>query len=440
MDRKSLVIGINNYSHFPDLDNCINDSIDIHHFLETNDFDSKLLENPNQSELIREIAEFKKSINENTISLIYFSGHGLQDEKYNYIVPSDSEIRINEDIKYNCILVDDLLIETSKKNLHILILDACRNNPFQDGKKGISFGLAKMDAPAGTLIAFSTSPNSASIERKSERNGIYTKHLIKNFNVPNIPVELAFKNTRNDVMSDTDEKQIPWEESSLFGENFSFITKEESISDVEKIINQWIENKTEINTLQLLPFLEEPLFSLIPLDILHLIQSLVQISFDKESKGIIPKTTDEGYLFEKIVDDHLPRFQKRIVLEYSESEFIDCTILNEISILNDINYGFNWIEEPEDSFPQMISNEIEYDGKIGILSCFLTIEDNEHYLKPIIIFKENPLTFINYSILTGKKAEEFLNCFFEKRKPYEKEIPDPTFGIGLSMDDLFEDN
>ena len=440
MNRKSLVIGINNYSHFLDLDNCINDSIGIHHFLKKNDFDSKLLENPTQSELIKEIAEFKKNIDDNTISLIYFSGHGLQDEKYNYIVPCDSEIRINEDIKYNCILVDDLLIETSKKNLHILILDACRNNPFQNGKKGISFGLAKMDAPAGTLIAFSTSPNLASIERKSERNGIYTKHLIKNFNVPNIPVELAFKNTRNDVMLDTDEKQIPWEESSLFGENFSFITNDESILDVEKVINQWVENKTEINTLKLLPLLDEPLFSSIPLDILHLIQSLVQKSFYKESKGLIPKTTDEDYLSEKIVDDHLPRFQKRVVLDYSGNEVIDCKMLNEISIINDTNYGFNGIEEPDESFPQMISNEIEFDGKVGILSCFLTVEANEHFIKPMIVFKENPLNFINYSIMTGKKAEEFLNCFFEKRKPFEKEIPDSTFGIEISMDNLFDDN
>jgi len=440
MNRKSLVIGINNYSHFTPLDNCINDANDIHHFLEKNDFDSKLLEDPTQSKLILEISEFKKTITDDTISLIYFSGHGLQDEKYNYIVPSDSQIRINEDIRYNCILVDDLLVKTSKKNLHILILDACRNNPFKDGKKSISFGLSKMNAPAGTLIAFSTSPNTASIERPNERNGVYTKHLIKNLNIPNIPIELAFKNTRNAVMVDTKEIQVPWEESSLFGDNFSFIIKDESMLEVENIINRWVENKNEINTLQLLPLLEEPIFTSLSLDILHLIQYLVQVSFYKEKTGIIKKTTDEDYLFEKIVDDHLPRFQERIVSEFSEKEFIDCELLEKISIENNINYGFNCLENPDDSFPQMISNEIKLDGKTGILSCFLSVKDDEHFLKPIIIIKEKPLTFINYSIMRGKKAEEFLTCFFNKRKPYEKKNSIIDFGIVNRMDNKFEDN
>src|SRR5687768_7358632 len=103
MHKKSLIIGINNYKHFSVLDNCINDAEDMHSFLEKNGFESKLVTDASQADLIKEITEFKESIVEYTVSLIYFSGHGLQDEKYNYLVTSDSEVRITADIKYNCI-------------------------------------------------------------------------------------------------------------------------------------------------------------------------------------------------------------------------------------------------------------------------------------------------------------------------------------------------
>ncbi|THV56798.1 caspase family protein [Flagellimonas alvinocaridis] len=428
MNKKALVIGINNYSHAPGLDNCISDAMDMHKFLGSNGFECKTVLDPSQSELIKEIADFKRTITEETVSVIYFSGHGLQDDKHNYLVASDSEIRQVEDIKYNCIHADDLLIDTSGENLHFLILDACRNNPFGLGKKGISMGLSKMNAPAGTLIAFSTSPNSTSIERKSERNGIYTKHLIESLNIPNIAAELAFKYTRNAVMDDTSKKQIPWEESSLYGKDFSFVVKEIQFPEVEDILVQWVEDKKEIILPQLLQILEEPFFSSMPLGKLQLILTLVQICITKEQQNLTKKTIDEDYILGKMVDEYLPKFYERLLAEDLESEIVDFNILKKINIQNEINYGFNWMEDPDESFPQIIANEIEFDGDIGILSCFLSIKDKEHFLKPLIIIKGQPISYLDNSIMEGEPVEQFLKSYFEIRKPFEEEPPESGLG------------
>lgn len=225
MKKEALVIGINKYVSLDILDKCENDAEDISDFLKECGFNTKVLLNPTQKDIIKSLANYKKKISKDTISIIYFSGHGLQIEGDNFIVPSDANVSITEEIPYFCINASDLLldIDIQSQIMHLIILDACRNNPFKSGIKGITGGLARMVAPMGTLIAFATSPNMTSIERKEDRNGIYTKHLLNNLKIPNIPLERAFKNTRTNVLKDTKGKQVPWEESSLHGEDFYFI-------------------------------------------------------------------------------------------------------------------------------------------------------------------------------------------------------------------------
>jgi hypothetical protein len=225
MKKEALVIGINKYVSLDILDKCENDAEDVSDFLTECGFNTKVLLNPTQKDIIKSLANYKKNISKDTISIIYFSGHGLQIEGDNFIVPSDANVSITEEIPYFCINASDLLLDIDIQShiMHLIILDACRNNPFKSGIKGITGGLARMVAPMGTLIAFATSPNMTSIERKEDRNGIYTKHLLNNLKIPNIPLERAFKNTRTNVLKDTNGKQVPWEESSLHGEDFYFI-------------------------------------------------------------------------------------------------------------------------------------------------------------------------------------------------------------------------
>lgn len=236
------------------MEKCENDATDISNFLIKCNFEVKLLLNPNQREIISALAQYKKEVTEDSISIIYFSGHGIQIENSNFIVPADANITITEEIPYFCVNASDLLLDINiqSKIMHLIILDACRNNPFKSGNKSLSAGLARMIAPMGTLIAFSTSPNMTSVERKNEHNGIYTKHLLNNLKVPNISIERMFKNTRTDVLNDTSGKQIPWEESSLHGEDYIFVKESTALKMYLKkelifAQNELMQNEIEFN-------------------------------------------------------------------------------------------------------------------------------------------------------------------------------------------------
>lgn len=422
MQKKSLIIGINNYKHFSVLENCINDAEDMHVFLQAIKFESTLLVDPTQADLIEAIKQFKESISNDTISIIFFSGHGLQDEKYNFLLASDSEVRFTEDIKYNCIHADDLLIKTSKKNLHLVILDACRNNPFYSGNKSASIGLLKMNAPAGTLIAFSTSPNSTSIERPGERNGVYTKYLLKNMQTPNLPAELVFKNTRNDVMQDTSERQIPWEESSLFGDHFSFIEVHEQT--IEDLTIEHFSKNVLIPLPELMSFLKISIFETEKLERLILILILVRISFSNEQKGVTFRTVDEDYFNDIFFDQFYPKFEERLLKEDNATDIFDIDILSRLIIVKDINFGYNSLEEPDETFSQIVMNYVRFDDEDGVLCFYLFIKNNQHYLKPIIVtIDKSKIRLRSYAIITGDKVNEITDVYFKMRLPYEKEVP-----------------
>lgn len=225
MNKIALVIGIKEYDHIPSLWNTENDASDISDYLHEAGFKTTILRNPSQRELIESLTKFKSEIIDDTVSIIYYAGHGLQLEGENFLVPKDAQITITEEIPYFCVQASDCLPKNVEllNNIHILILDACRNNPFKTGLRSHHIGLAKMTAPMGTLIAFATSPGNASMEKETDRNGIYTLNLLTHLKTPNLSLERIFKNTRTDVIASTNGKQVPWEESSLHGEDFFFI-------------------------------------------------------------------------------------------------------------------------------------------------------------------------------------------------------------------------
>lgn len=436
MQKKSLVIGINNYEHFSTLENCINDAEDMHAFLVKNGFESTLVLDPAQADLIHMIAQFKNSIGENTVSLIFFAGHALQEDNYNYLVTADSVVKISAEIRYNCLHVDELFIKNSKTNMHLVILDACRNNPFSDGRRGGSVGLSRMNAPAGTLIAFSTSPNSASLERSGERNGIYTNYLLKNMQAPNLPIELVFKNTRNDVIDDTRGRQVPWEESSLFGEHFSFIKiKEENIEDLATQLMM-----TEKNVLlpDLMPFFNSPTFNTASLEQLMLVLALLKISFSREEEGINPGTVDQDYFNDMMIDKFYPLFQERLINEDKATEPFTIEIFDGITIVKEVNFGYNWLDTPDESFPQMMMNFINFKGHDGILFFYLSVKDEQHLLKPgVITLEDGNIKFYNYAIITGNKVKEIVDHYIKIRAPYEKKVPD--WESTMTIEDIDED-
>ena len=216
-DRIALVIGNSRYPLIGTLKNPEHDARDIAAALRELNFKVTIKLNVDQEELEAAISQFGKRIKKDSLGLFYYAGHGVQVNGNNYLLPVHSGIKKATDIRYKAVdlnlLVDELSLAGNGKN--IIILDSCRNNPLP-GESGRSSanGLARTDAPAGTLIAYATSPGSVAIDGDG-RNGIYTKYLLANIFTPGIPIELVFKRVLQGVAADTGRKQIPWMSSSL---------------------------------------------------------------------------------------------------------------------------------------------------------------------------------------------------------------------------------
>jgi uncharacterized caspase-like protein len=154
----------------------------------------------------------------------------MQVKGNNYLIPVDASLKVEQDVDYDCIDAGRLLgkMEAAGSNTNIVILDACRDNPFsrswmvrstRQGEEGLAF----MNAPSGTIIAYATSPGRIAADGTG-RNGIYTEAILKYIKVPSIPIEDFFKNVRNEVENKTNRTQTPWESTSLKG-NFYFKIK-----------------------------------------------------------------------------------------------------------------------------------------------------------------------------------------------------------------------
>jgi hypothetical protein len=219
--RTALVIGNSAYTNGP-LRNPVNDARAMAKALGETGFDVILLENATQANMQRGIRSFGDKIAKGGVGLFYFAGHGLQVKGRNYLVPVNAEIAREDEIEFDAVDVNLVLakMDSAKNALNIVILDACRNNPFARSFRSVQSGLAQMDAPTGTFIAFATAPGSVAADGTGD-NGVYTKYLLSEMQKPGVQIEQLFKQVRIGVMAETRNQQIPWESSSLRGE-FSF--------------------------------------------------------------------------------------------------------------------------------------------------------------------------------------------------------------------------
>ena len=217
-ERLALVIGNSAY-HTAPLRNPVNDAEDMSTVLSGLGFNVTIKKNVDRRSLEDAIRQFGRQLRQGGVGLFYFSGHGMQVEGRNYLIPVNSRIESESDVKYEA--VDAALIldkmDDAKNQLNIMILDACRNNPFTRSFRAGEQGLARMDAPTGSLIVYSTAPGEVAADG-FERNGVFTKHLIRHMQTPNMPVEQLLKRVRIDVAAETGQRQIPWESSSLMGD------------------------------------------------------------------------------------------------------------------------------------------------------------------------------------------------------------------------------
>ncbi|MDH4134972.1 MAG: caspase family protein, partial [Gammaproteobacteria bacterium] len=161
--------------------------------------------------------------------LFYFAGHGIQIKGRNYLIPVGANFEHEDEVSYRSLDAGQVMdkMDSAKSKVNLLILDACRNNPFHRQFRARRQGLAEMEAPAGTLIAFATAPGAVALDGEGD-HGVYTKHLLQKINEPGVPVEQVFKRVRVGVSAETAERQIPWESSSL-REDFQFRAAQASV-------------------------------------------------------------------------------------------------------------------------------------------------------------------------------------------------------------------
>ncbi|MGI9107121.1 MAG: caspase family protein [Pyrinomonadaceae bacterium] len=220
LQRVALVIGNSAYASAP-LKNPVNDARDIAQALRELGFEVIYRENVNQNDMKRAIRMFGERTKTGGTRLFYYAGHGVQAKGENYLIPIGADFNNEQEVEYETVNLGLVLaqMEEVKNSINIVVLDACRNNPFVKSTRSASRGLASVDAPTGTLIAYATAPGSVASDGTAN-NGIYTQELLRYMRMPGVSVEEIFKRIRISVRDKTQGKQTPWESSSLTGDFF----------------------------------------------------------------------------------------------------------------------------------------------------------------------------------------------------------------------------
>jgi TPR repeat protein len=216
--RVALVIGNGAYKVGP-LRNPVNDATDVAASLRSLGFTVILRTNASRRQMVEAMREFGGQLKRGGVGFFYYAGHGVQSRGANYLIPVGASIQSDADLEFESFDAGQVLaqMEQAGNRVNIVVLDACRDNPFARGSRSASRGLAQMDAAKGTFLAYATSPGSTAADGTG-RNGIYTKHLLASLKHPDTKLEEVFKRVRLEVANETGNKQIPWDASSVLGD------------------------------------------------------------------------------------------------------------------------------------------------------------------------------------------------------------------------------
>ena len=245
--RVALVIGNNKYSQAALINPC-NDAEDMRVILTSFGFDVEPCFDASLAKAQEAIDRFIKKLEPNSVGLFYYAGHGMQIEEDNYLIPVDfvdKDAPTAKRTSYSLSLLSERM-SNANRGLNIIILDACRDNPFKLSKvRGIKEGLTGMFLGTGTFIAFATGPNNVADDNPYERNGLFTKHLLASLKEPPVCLSDVFERTREKVAEESNKRiqklikedpvagkkkkvQIPWVTTSVLGK---FCFKEEPPTD-----------------------------------------------------------------------------------------------------------------------------------------------------------------------------------------------------------------
>lgn len=223
--RLALVIGNASYEKGV-LKNPVNDAELVAKTLDSLNFDVILKKNLEyRSQFVRAIREFGQKRAEYDVAFVYYAGHGIQVDNENFLLPTKEEFLSEDDVLDFGVSVQNVLryLESESEKVNILILDACRDNPFEvkwNATRSLKgSGLAKIPPPTGSLIAFSTDAGSIAADGEGV-NSIYSKSLCKNLKLKEISIDQVFRNVRSDVLKYSGNKQRPVESSQLTGKTY----------------------------------------------------------------------------------------------------------------------------------------------------------------------------------------------------------------------------
>jgi hypothetical protein len=223
--RIALVIGNSKYQNTVQLANPGNDTRAVAQLLNSAGFEVISATDLSHNQMIQAVQEFSGKVaggGPNTVAMVYYAGHGVQLAGENYLIPVDAKVSSEPDLVNGSLRLVDVMatLETIPSRVRIVILDACRNNPFPS-LNDAGRGLAIVDAPKGSIVAYSTAPGTEALDGAGEHSP-FTAAFLRLANEKNLPIEQLFKRIRLDVGSSTDGQQTPWESSSLTSDFYFF--------------------------------------------------------------------------------------------------------------------------------------------------------------------------------------------------------------------------
>jgi hypothetical protein len=237
--KMALVVGNSRYKDAPELKNPANDAKEIGETLKAAGFEVNTLLDAGREQLIGAIRDYVQAMEQKkAVGLFYFAGHGVQLAWRNYMRPIDAVIDKIDDVGKQSVDIARLMEGLTKAGnpMNVIILDACRENPFGKDLRVEQKGLSQMDAPTHSILAYATSPGNVASDGDGA-NGLYTENLLREMKVQEAKIEDVFKRVRLSVRRKTNGAQIPWESTSL-EEDFWFLPPKElreiSIAEKEK--------------------------------------------------------------------------------------------------------------------------------------------------------------------------------------------------------------
>ena len=216
--RVALVIGNGSYAQTP-LPNTINDARAMSEVLSRLGFKVITKLNATQREMLYAIVEFGQELENGGVGLFYYAGHAVQIRGKNFMIPIGARIGVEDHVEPESVDLNKVIgrMAGARNELNILILDACRDNPFGDSFNFYSEGLAQTRAPAGSYIAYAAAPGELAADGTGT-NSFYTGALVKALEIQGIPIEETFKRVRASVLTETKGLQVPWTSSSITGD------------------------------------------------------------------------------------------------------------------------------------------------------------------------------------------------------------------------------